>query len=121
MSMQEFGTAVEQKLPIKVIILNNHQLGMVRQLQEFYCEERYFGVDYTGAPDFAMFAQCYGAAGFRITKPEELESVLTQALNTPGPVIVDCTVCGRENIYPMVLGGTSIDEAIVDRARGEKA
>jgi acetolactate synthase-1/2/3 large subunit len=121
MSMQEFGTAVEQKLPIKVIILNNHQLGMVRQLQEFYCEERYFGVDYTGAPDFAMFAQCYGATGLRITKLEELESVLIQALNTPGPVIVDCTVCGRENIYPMVLGGTSIDEAIVDRARGEKA
>ena len=120
MSMQEFGTAVEHKLPIKIIILNNHQLGMVRQLQEFYCDERYFGVDYTGQPDFAMFAGCYGAAGFRINRPDDLEPVLTEALNTPGPVIVDCTVCGRENVYPMVLGGACIDEAIVDRARGEK-
>lgn len=118
MSMQEFGTAVENKLPIKVIVLNNYQLAMVRQLQEFYCNERYMAVDYCGQPDFAMFARCYGAAGFRVEHPEDLDSVLREALNTPGPVIVECIVCGRENIYPMVLGGTSIDQSIVKKNKG---
>lgn len=115
MSMQEFGTAAEQGLPIKVIILNNHRLGMVRQLQEFYCEERYMGVDYTGQPDFAMFAACYGALGLRIEKREEIEAKLKEALAHPGPVIVDCQVCGYENVYPMVLAGDAINEAICEK------
>ncbi|MFZ5627278.1 MAG: biosynthetic-type acetolactate synthase large subunit [Bacillota bacterium] len=115
MSMNEFGTAVEQGLPVKVIVLNNRQLAMVRQLQEFYCGGRYLGVDYTGQPDFAMFARCYGARGYSINRREELEALLKEALTEKGPVIVDISVCGRENVYPMVLGGCGLEEAITSK------
>ncbi|WP_418791490.1 biosynthetic-type acetolactate synthase large subunit [Phosphitispora sp. TUW77] len=112
MCMQEFGTAVEQGLPIKVIILNNFSLGMVRQLQEFYCNRRYIATDFQKNPDFVKFAGVYDAPGLRISDAGQLHSVLEQALQYDGPVIVDCIIEKEENVYPMVLAGQPLSQPI---------
>ncbi len=112
MCMQEFGTAVEQGLPVKVIILNNHSLGMVRQLQEFYCNRRYMAVNFQKNPDFVKFAGVYDALGLRISDAGQLHSVLEQALGHDGPVIVDCIIEKDENVYPMVLAGQPLSQPI---------
>ncbi len=110
MCMQEFATAVEQELPFKIILLNNHRLGMVRQLQEFYCGKRYFGVDFKKNPDFVKFAQAYDAEGIRVTAAGELRAALEQAKSAAGPVLVDCIIKPDENVYPMVKAGCPINE-----------
>ncbi|PKM80513.1 MAG: acetolactate synthase, large subunit, biosynthetic type [Firmicutes bacterium HGW-Firmicutes-14] len=112
MNMQEFGTAVEQGLPIKVIIMNNHSLGMVRQLQEFYCDRRYMATIFTKNPDFVKFADVYDALGLRVTEAEELRDTLERALNSDGPVIIDCVIDQEENVYPMVLAGRPLSQSI---------
>ncbi len=112
MCMQEFGTAVEQELPVKVVIFNNGSLGMVRQLQEFYCERRYMAVNFNRNPDFVKFAGVYDALGLRVTAPEQLPGALEQALKTKGPVIIDCVINPEENVYPMVLAGRPLDQSI---------
>ena len=112
MCMQEFGTAVEQGLPVKVIILNNHSLGMVRQLQEFYCNRRYIATDFQKNPDFVKFAGVYDALGLKISDAGQLYSVLEQALRHDGPVIVDCIIEKDENVYPMVLAGQPLSQPI---------
>lgn len=112
MCMQEFGTAVEQGLNIKVVILNNHSLGMVRQIQEYYCDKRYMAVNFIKNPDFVKFAGVYDAAGFRVTEAGQLRGTLEEALKTSGPVIVDCIVTKEENVYPMVLAGQPLSQPI---------
>lgn len=112
MCMQEFGTAVEQGLPIKVVILNNHSLGMVRQLQEYYCGGRYVATTFNKNPDFVKFADVYDALGLRVTETGELRGALEQALNNPGPVIVDCLTNPEENVYPMVLAGQPLSQPV---------
>jgi acetolactate synthase I/II/III large subunit len=115
MCMQEFATAVENGLPVKVIIFNNNRLGMVRQLQQFYCKKRYMGVDFSISPDFAKFAEVYGVKGYNVTSVEELDKVLADTIDNNEPLIINCTMGREENVLPMVLAGTAIDEAI-DRA-----
>jgi len=112
MTMQELGTAAEQRLPLKIFVLNNRQLGMVRQLQEFYCDRRYMAVDFSFNPDFARLAGIYGMEGYTIENAERLAEILPAVLQSPEPVIVDCLVCGKENVMPMVLAGSTIEEAI---------
>lgn len=112
MNMQEFGTAVEQELDVKVVILNNSTLGMVRQLQKYYCGERYIAIDFTKNPDFVKFAGVYDALGLRVTESGNLRGALEQALNTPGPVIIDCVTSSEENVYPMVLAGRPLSEPV---------
>lgn len=112
MNMQELATIVEQELPIKIIILNNQVLGMVRQLQEFYCQGRYMATEFKFNPDFVALARAYGIGGYNITNEEELETVLPEALAQSGPAIIDCRVCADANVSPMVLAGKGIDEAI---------
>jgi acetolactate synthase-1/2/3 large subunit len=112
MCMQEFGTAVEQDLPIKVIVFNNQALGMVRQLQEYYCDKRYIATLFSKNPDFVKFAGVYDALGLRVTEAGELRGILEQALKEKGPVIIDCIINPDENVYPMVLAGQPLDQPV---------
>lgn len=112
MNMQEFATAIEQQLPVKIIMMNNNVLGMVRQLQEFYSNKRYMGVHFSGNPDFVKFAGVYDALGIRVEKPDELEDALDKIIKSTGPAILDCIVEPEENVYPIVLAGQPIDQPV---------
>lgn len=112
MSLPELATAKEQNLPIKIIIMNNSCLGLVRQLQHFYCDCRYSAVDMTGNPDFVKLADAYGIPGYRITKADEIDKVLGEALNNGKLTIIDCQISKEELVYPMVLLGKGINEMV---------
>ena len=112
MTMQELGTMMEQELPVKILILNNQSLGMVRQLQEFYCEGRYMAVNFKFLPDFMQLAKAYGIPGYTLLTEDDVLDLLPQALSAPGPALLNCVVPTDENVMPMVLAGKGIDEAI---------
>jgi len=116
MTVQALTTGLEFKLPLKVFIINNGFLGMVRQWQELFYSNRYSEVDLrAGNPDFAKLAEAYGCAGIRVTRPELLESAVRQALAVSGrPVVVDIMVSPEENVYPMIPAGTTINDMIVE-------
>ncbi|WP_319409211.1 biosynthetic-type acetolactate synthase large subunit [uncultured Desulfosarcina sp.] len=113
MNIQEMATAVQYKLPVKVVILNNCYLGMVRQWQELFYEKRYACTCMDHAPDFVKLAEAFGAVGLRATRPDEVEVVLRQGLETPGPVIMDFRVAREECVYPMVPAGAPITEMLL--------
>lgn len=113
MNIQELATAVCYNLPVKVIILNNGYLGMVRQWQELFYGRNYCSTCLDVAPDFVKLADAYGAAGFRIQKAEELEPTLKKAFETPRPCIIDVVVDPEENVYPMVPAGKPITEMLL--------
>jgi acetolactate synthase-1/2/3 large subunit len=115
MNIQELATAVQYNLPVKIVILNNGYLGMVRQWQEMFYEKRYSHTDMTFQPDFVKLAEAYGAVGLRATRPEEVEPVLKQGLFTPRTVIMDFHVARHEGVYPMVRPGDSITEMDLGR------
>lgn len=112
MNMQEMATVVEQGLPIKVFILNNSCLGMVRQLQEVYYNKRYMATKFKFLPDFEIFARAYGIEALTIRNVKEADEAVKRALDTPGPVLVNCLVSTEENVTPMVPAGKAISEAI---------
>jgi acetolactate synthase-1/2/3 large subunit len=112
MTMQELATAVDQKLPLKIFILNNRGLGMVRQLQEFYCDRRYMATQFSFVPDFALLAGAYGVPGHTVKSEDDLDRLLPDVLSSQEMVIVNCLVDPVENVSPMVLAGQGIDEAI---------
>ena len=113
MNIQEMATAVQYKLPVKVVILNNRYLGMVRQWQELFYECRYACTDMQHAPDFAKLAEAFGAVGLRATRPEEVEPVLREGLSSDKTVIMDFVVDREECVYPMVPAGASITEMLL--------
>ncbi len=108
MNIQELATAVQYNIPVKIVILNNQYLGMVRQWQQMFYGRRYSHTDMTYAPDFVKIAEAYGATGLRASRPEELETVLKKGLETPGVVVMDIRVEKEECVYPMVRPGASI-------------
>jgi len=113
MNSQEFATASIDRLPVKVVILNNGYLGMVRQWQELFWDKRYSAsVLAQDCPDFVKLAEAYGCFGVRVTKPEEVDAALRAAFEFDGPAIVDCRVVREEMVYPMVAPGSSIDEML---------
>ena len=112
MNSQELATAVHYQLPVKVAIINNRYLGMVRQWQELFYEGRYSQTSLSGSPDFVRLAEAYGAHGFRATTVEEVAPAITAALQTPGPAVIDFQVDPGENVLPMVVPNTSIVEMI---------
>lgn len=117
MNIQELATAVINKLPVKVAILNNGVLGMVRQWQELFFKERYSHVHLNTdtVPDFVKVAEAYGAVGLRATKPSEVMPVLKEALKVrKQPVFMDFVVDWKEKVFPMVPAGAAIDEMIFD-------
>ena len=113
MNIQELATAVQFKLPVKVVILNNGFLGMVRQWQELFYNKCYACTEMEHAPDFVKLAEAYGAAGFRATRTSEVEEVLKKGLEYPGPVLMDFWVEKEEKVYPMVPAGASITEMLL--------
>ncbi len=113
MNIQELMTAIESRLDIKVVILNNQYLGMVRQWQELFYEKVYSATSMVNSPDFVKLAQAYGAKGLRCEKPDEVESVLSEGLNAEGTVIMDFIVDREESVYPMVPAGEAITEMLL--------
>ncbi len=113
MNIQEMATAMEQRLPVKIIILNNEFLGMVRQWQELFYDKRYAATKFHVTPDFVKIAEAYGAKGFRATKPEEVESVLEQGLNAEGLTIMEFIIAKEEGVFPMVPAGKATTEMLL--------
>ncbi|MFN3407041.1 MAG: biosynthetic-type acetolactate synthase large subunit [Caldimicrobium sp.] len=113
MNIQELATAMDQKLPIKILILNNGYLGMVRQWQELFYERRYSAVKFITQPDFVKLAEAYGAVGIRITKPQEVEPTLKKALSMDKLVILDIIIAPEEGVFPMVPAGKATTEMIL--------
>ncbi|MEX0944019.1 MAG: biosynthetic-type acetolactate synthase large subunit [Balneolaceae bacterium] len=114
MSSYELATAVEYKVPIKIALMNNNCLGMVRQWQQLFFDKRYscsvFG---SNNPDFVKMAECYGAVGLRATNPKEMREVLNKAMSIKdGPVLMDFRVVEHENCYPMVPSGAALNEMV---------
>lgn len=114
MNIQELATAVIHKLPVKVAILNNQYLGMVRQWQELFFRERYSYSHLDTSPDFVKVAEAYGAIGLRATKPSEVEPVIKEAIKTKKTVFMDFRVNWKEKVYPMVPAGASIDQMLFE-------
>jgi acetolactate synthase-1/2/3 large subunit len=110
MNIQELATAAQYKINVKIVLLNNGYLGMVRQWQELFYEKRYSHTDMTYAPDFVKLAEAFGIVGLRATKPEEVEPILQKGLSIDKPVLMDFRVSREECVYPMVRPGESISE-----------
>jgi acetolactate synthase-1/2/3 large subunit len=113
MNMAELGTAKEHNLPIKILLFNNKGLGMVRQLQQFYCDERYYAVEFKNNPDFVKLAGAFECVGLRMEKEEEIEPILKKALTIDNLVLIECMIESTELVYPMVTRGGGLNEMIV--------
>jgi acetolactate synthase-1/2/3 large subunit len=116
MNIQELATAVNYRLPVKIAILNNGYLGMVRQWQELFFNRRYSSTTLQGNPDFVKLAEAYGTKGIRVKSKEEVEPAIKEALDFDGPVILDFLVEPEENVFPMVPAGAGLHQVI----RGEE-
>jgi acetolactate synthase-1/2/3 large subunit len=118
MMNQELTTAVLHKLPIKFFVMNNHYLGMVRQWQELFYDDRKSGVNLDANPDFVKMAQAYGIKGFNLRRPGDVKRVLRQALNyNDGPCLVSCEVEKTDNVFPMVPAGRPLEDMLIERPR----
>ncbi|MDZ4811341.1 MAG: acetolactate synthase 3 large subunit [Pseudomonadota bacterium] len=113
MTMQEISTAVQYRLPIKIFILNNEYMGMVRQWQQLLHGGRYAHSYSESLPDFVKLAEAYGAKGIRAIKPDELDAKINEMIDYDGPVIFDCVVDKLENCLPMIPSGAPHDEMIL--------
>jgi acetolactate synthase-1/2/3 large subunit len=110
MTAQELATAVQYDANVKIIVMNNGYLGMVRQWQEVFYERNYSSVKMIGGPDFVKLAEAYGARGMRVSRPDALRETLKRALETPGVVVIDVVVAQEENVFPMVPSGAGLKE-----------
>jgi acetolactate synthase-1/2/3 large subunit len=113
MNIQEMATAVWNGLPVKIVILNNGYLGMVRQWQELFYKKRYSATVFEVQPDFVKLAEAYGAEGYRIKSPDEVVPILTEAFASPKTAIIDIPIEPEENVYPMVPAGASLTEMLL--------
>jgi acetolactate synthase-1/2/3 large subunit len=113
MCIQELMVASLYNLPVKILILNNQFLGMVRQWQEMFWQKHYSEVNLEAAPDFVKLAEAYGIKGLRCEKPEDVVSTLTAAMEHDGPVVIDMRVAKETNVFPMIPSGQTIDEMMV--------
>jgi acetolactate synthase-1/2/3 large subunit len=111
MNIQELATAVQYNVDLKIVIMNNRYLGMVRQWQEKFYQERY-SYSEMSVPDFVTLAKAYNAKGFRIEKPSELASTMKEAFETPGPVLIDVVIPKEEAVMPMIPPGGSMSEML---------
>ncbi len=115
MTLSELSTAVIHRLPVKVLIINNAYLGMVRQWQELFFDNRYSGVDLQGNPDFVKLAEAYGARGFRIRRSGDVRRILKEAMAySDGPCVVDAVVEKEGNVFPMIPAGAAVKDMIVE-------
>ncbi|HOV65233.1 MAG TPA: thiamine pyrophosphate-dependent enzyme, partial [Spirochaetia bacterium] len=115
MTMSELATAQVNKLPVKIILFNNRYLGMVRQWQNLFYDNRLSGVELHGNPDFVKLAESYGVKGFRIKRSADIRRILTAALEyNDGPCLVDVEVEKEDNVYPMVPAGRPLNEMLLE-------
>jgi acetolactate synthase-1/2/3 large subunit len=117
MNMQEMGTMVQYRLPVKQFILNNERLGMVRQWQELLHGERYSSSWSEALPDFVKLAEAFGAKGILCSDPDDLDDAILEMLHHPGPVIFDCVVAKHENCFPMIPSGKAHNEMLLGDAQ----
>jgi acetolactate synthase-1/2/3 large subunit len=110
MTMQEMSTAIQHDLPVKIFILNNEWMGMVRQWQQLLHGERYSHSYSASLPDFVKLAEAYGGVGIRAEHPDELDEKIRQMIDSPKPVIFDCRVTKEENCFPMIVSGKAHNE-----------
>jgi len=113
MTNQELAIVNQYNIPVKVVILNNQCLGMVRQWQETFYDSRYSQIDLTCSPDFVKLSEAYGVKGMRATTSEEAKAVWAEALAYDGPVVIDFRVAGSENVWPMVAPGNTLDQMVM--------
>ncbi len=113
MNSQELATLVQYGLPVKIVILNNQYLGMVRQWQELFFDRRYSQTPLELPIDFVKLAEAYGATGFSVSRPDQVREVICKAFETPGPVIMEFKVDREENVMPMVPAGAAINEMVL--------
>ena len=118
MTMQEISTAVQYRLPVKIFILNNEYMGMVRQWQELLHGGRYSSSYSEALPDFVKLAEAYGATGIRAEKPDELDDAIRKMMKTKGPVIFDCIVTKDENCFPMIPSGAAHNDMLLADDQG---
>ena len=118
MTMQEISTAVQYRLPVKIFILNNEYMGMVRQWQELLHGGRYSSSYSEALPDFVKLAEAYGATGIRAEKPDELDDAIRKMMKTKGPVIFDCIVTKEENCFPMIPSGAAHNDMLLADDQG---
>ncbi|MDP5327205.1 MAG: acetolactate synthase 3 large subunit [Paracoccaceae bacterium] len=116
MNMQEMGTAIQYRLPVKQFILNNERLGMVRQWQELLHGERYSHSWSEALPDFVKLAEAFGAKGIRVSDPADLDEAIREMIAYDGPVIFDCLVSKHENCFPMIPSGKPHNEMLLGEA-----
>jgi len=121
MTMQEMSTAVQYDLPIKIFILNNQYMGMVRQWQQLLHGGRYSHSYSEALPDFVKLAEAFGCVGFRAEKPEELDDKIREMISVNRPVLFDCRVDPKENCYPMIHSGAAHNEMVFSDAEDEAA
>ena len=121
MNMQEMGTAVQYRLPVKQFILNNERLGMVRQWQELLHGERYSSSWSEALPDFVKLAEAFGAKGIQCSDPADLDDAIMEMINYDGPVIFDCLVEKHENCFPMIPSGEPHNKMLLGEAKTKDA
>ena len=115
MTLFELATAAILKLPIKIIVLNNSYLGMVRQWQELFFDNRESGVDLVGNPDFVKLAEAYGIKGFHIRRPADVERIVQQALDyNEGPCLIEAECIKHENVFPMIPAGAALEDMLTE-------
>jgi acetolactate synthase-1/2/3 large subunit len=118
MTQAELATAAINRLPVKCLVINNNYLGMVRQWQELFFENRLSGVDLEGNPDFVKLAQAYGIKGLRIRRPADVDRVLKQAHEyRDGPCLVVAEVVKEDNVFPMIPSGAAVSEMLIERPK----
>src|SRR5579884_3700099 len=116
MVMQELAVVANERIPLKIALVNNHNLGMVRQWQELFYQKNYVAVDLSGTPNFMKIAEAYGIASWRVSRPEDALPAVRAAMAHPGPALIEFMVKADECVYPMVVPGTSLAEVIVNDA-----
>ncbi len=114
MNLNELSTAVTENLPITILLMNNRALGMVRQWQKLFYNNRFSQTDIRKKTDYVKFAESFGAKGMKIEKEEDIMPVLKEALSTPSPVVVDCRISNDENVLPMIKPGATYDTIITN-------
>ncbi|MEN9309089.1 MAG: hypothetical protein RL173_3021 [Fibrobacterota bacterium] len=122
MTLCELATAVLQKVPLKILIINNSYLGMVRQWQELFFDNRYSGVDMVGNPDFVKLAEAYGVKAWRIRRNGDVKRILKQAMAyNDGPCLIDAEVVKEDNVFPMVPAGAGYKDMLIERPKQKMA
>jgi acetolactate synthase-1/2/3 large subunit len=119
MTMQEMSTAIQYDLPIKIFILNNEWMGMVRQWQQLLHGERYSHSYSASMPDFVKMAEAFGALGLRAERPEDLDDLILEMIDAPTPVIFDCRVERAENCFPMIPSGKAHNDMLLGEEVGD--